>query len=95
MTGSTEQPTITWLDNVTEIISTPTRMVSGITGSAGSYSSALMFSPLRASDTGTFTCRATLVLGNVASSQIFNVGVQGECVYDVSYSYSEYSCLTS
>ena len=78
VTGSDDQPTITWLDNDTEITSTATRMVSGITGSAGSgYSSTLMFTPLRASDAGTFICRATL--GNVASSKDVEVAVQGKC----------------
>jgi hypothetical protein len=80
VTGSTEEPTIIWLDNATEITSTAARMVSGITGSADSgYSSILTFSPLRASDAGTFTCRATL--GNVTNSQVFDVAVQGKCMY--------------
>ena len=81
VTGSTDQPTITWMDNSTEIISTTARMISEITGSAGSYSNTLIFSPLRASDAGMFKCRATL--GNVESSQIFNVAVRGECIYMV------------
>ena len=46
VTGSTDQPTITW-------------MVNG-TGSAGSYSTTLTFNPLAASHAGTYTCRATL-----------------------------------
>ena len=37
--GSTDQPDITWVDNGTEITSTTARVVSNITGSAGSYSS--------------------------------------------------------
>ena len=78
VTGSDDQPTITWLDNDSEITSTTTRMVSEITGSAGSgYSRTLTFSPLRASDAGTFTCRATL--GNIASSKDVEVAVQGKC----------------
>ena len=81
MTGSTEWPTITWMVNGTEIISTTTRMASGITGSAGSYTTSLTFSPLRASDAGTFTCKTSL--GNITSSQIYNVGVLGECTYGV------------
>ena len=60
VTGSTDQPTITWLDNGTEISSTIARMVSEITGSASSYSSTLTFNPLAASHAGTYTCRATL-----------------------------------
>ena len=78
VTGSTDQPTITWLDNGTEIISTTARMVSGVTGSAGSYSSTLTFSPLRASDAGMFMCRASL--GNVTNSQAYDVAVLGECI---------------
>ena len=60
VTGSTDQPTIIWLDNGAVISSTTTRMVSGITGSAGSYSTTLTFNPLAASHAGTYTCRATL-----------------------------------
>ena len=60
VTGSTDQPTITWMVNGAVISSTTTRMVSGITGSAGSYSTTLTFNPLAASHAGTYTCRATL-----------------------------------
>ena len=81
VTGSTDQPTITWLDNGTEIISTTARMVSGVTGSAGSYSSTLTFSPLRASDAGMLMCGASL--GNITNSQAYDIAVLGECIYVV------------
>ena len=78
VTGSTDTPTITWLDDGVEIPSTdPTRMVFITTGSPGSYSSTLMFNPLRASDAGMFMCRAAL--GGAMNSQSFNVTVQGKC----------------
>ena len=79
MTGSTGQPTITWMVNGAVISSNNTKMVSGITGSDGSYSNTLMFSPLRASDAGTFTCRA--ILGDASNSQTYTVAVLGECMY--------------
>ena len=79
VTGSTDTPTITWLDDDVEIPSTdPTRNVSETTGSASSYSSTLTFSPLRASDAGMFMCRATL--GSVVKSDLLGVTVQGEYI---------------
>ena len=60
VTGSTNQPTITWMVNDALINSTTTRMVSEITGSDGSYSTTLIFNPLAASHAGTYACRATL-----------------------------------
>ena len=83
VTGSTAQPIITrWVYDGMEINSTdPTRMVSMTTGSAGSYSSTLMFSPLRASDAGMFVCQA--ILGDAMNSQSFSVAVQGKLVYGI------------
>ena len=52
VTGSTEQPTITWLDSMNN------QITSGVV-TTGSIST-LMFSPLAASHAGTYTCRATL-----------------------------------
>ena len=80
VTGSIDTPTITWLDDGLVINSTDhaaTRMVSMTTGSTGSYSSTLTFSPLRASDAGMFVCRA--ILGDAMNSQSFSVAVQGKC----------------
>ena len=73
VTGSNDQPTITWLDDDVEISSSDaTRMVSVITMNPGSsYSSTLTFAPLSASDTGTYTCRV------MAESQTFMVNVNG------------------
>ena len=77
VTGSTDTPTITWLDDGVEIPSTdPTRIVSMTTGSPGSYSSTLMFNPLRASDAGTYTCRT--ILRSATDSASFDVTVRGK-----------------
>ena len=78
VTGSTDTPTITWLDDGVVIPSTdPTRTVSITTGSPGSgYSSTLMFNPLAASHAGTYTCRATL--DGAMDTETMNVTVQSE-----------------
>ena len=72
VTGSTEQPTITWMVNDAEISSSDAaRTVSVTSGSAGRYSSTLTFNPLAASHAGTYTCRATLSsAGDVASRAV-------------------------
>ena len=57
VTGSSDQPTISWLDAMNNIV--PSEMVT-TTGSM----STLTFDPLAASHAGTYTCRAT-VTGNV------------------------------
>ena len=77
VTGSTDQPTITWLDDGVEITSSDaTRMVSATTmSSGGSYSSILTFNPLSASHAGTYTCR--VMVGGVTASQTFMVNVNG------------------
>ena len=90
VTGSTEEPAITWLDDGTEIISTTTRMVSEVTGSAGSYSSTLIFTPLRASDAGLLMCRATL--GNATNNQTYVVAMEGEYIYNVLYFLLKNNC---
>ena len=61
VTGSTDQPTITWLnDNGEEMPSSdPVRTVT-TSGSTGSYSSTLMFNLLAASHARTYVCRAAL-----------------------------------
>ena len=77
LTGSTDTPTITWMDDGVEIPSTdPTRMVSMTTGSAGSYTSTLTFNPLAASHAGRYTCRATL--GSAMDIASRTVTVQGK-----------------
>ena len=61
VTGSIDTPTITWMNDGVEILSSdPARNVSETTDCAGCYSSTLIFSPLRASDAGIFVHRATL-----------------------------------
>lgn len=58
VTGSTDQPTITWLDDGAVIVSSDaTRNVSEISMNVGSYSSTLIFTPLAVSDEGQFICR--------------------------------------
>ena len=93
MTGSTDQPTITWLDHHDddEIISSDaTRMVLAATmNSDGSYSSTLTFTPLAASDAGMFMCRATL--GDAVQTASVNVTVEGKC--NVLQIYEMHSCL--
>ena len=61
VTGSTDQPTITWLDDGVQITSDSSRTVSATTsdGSNG-HSSTLTFNPLSASHAGTYTCRAAV-----------------------------------
>ena len=76
VTGSTDQPTITWLDDGGEISDT-TRMVSATTvNPSGNYSTNLTFTPLMASDAGMFMCRATL--GDAMQTASKDVTVQGE-----------------
>ena len=70
VTGSTDTPTITWLDPMDSQV--PSEMVS-TTGSM----STLTFNPLSASHAGTYTCRATV--GGGMDSDTVIVTVQGEC----------------
>ena len=69
VTGSTDQPTITWLDPMNSTVS------SGVltTGSV----STLTLNPLAASHAGTYTCRATL--GSAVQTEEMTVTVLGEC----------------
>ena len=67
VTGSTDQPTITWLDPMNNLIVPPT------TGSM----STLIFNPLVASDAGTYTCR--MMVGGLTETQTFTVVVNGMC----------------
>ena len=76
VTGSTDTPTITWLDPMNSQV--PSEMVS-TTGSM----STLAFNPLSASHAGTYTCRATVTVdGGMqtnANHGAVDVTVQGEC----------------
>ena len=68
VTGSTDQPTITWLDPMNS------QITSGVE-TTGSMST-LTFNPLAASQDGmTYTCRATL--DSMTQSQAFTVTVNG------------------
>ena len=61
ITGSTNQPTITWLDDGVVIASVDaTRNVSEMNMREGIYSRTLIFTPLSVSDEGQFICRVTL-----------------------------------
>ena len=72
VTGSIDQPTITWLDDSGVITSSDTTM-----NPSGSYSSNLTFTPLSASDTGMIMCRATL--GDSMQTASIVVTVEGKC----------------
>ena len=69
VTGSDDQPTITWLMGP---------MSNEITSGAGTTSgmSTLTFNPLSASHAGTYTCRATL--GSAMDSASTTITVQSE-----------------
>ena len=66
VTGSTDQPTITWLMN--------SMITSGVVTNGGL--STLTFNPLAASHAGTYTCRATL--GSAMDSASTTIIVQSE-----------------
>ena len=70
VTGSTDQPTITWLDPINNTV--PSEMIT-TTGSM----STLTFNPLAASHTGTYTCRATIT-GNVTHTDTKVVYVESK-----------------
>ena len=79
VTGSTEQPTIIWMENGAEINSSDAaRTVSVTSGSAGRYSSILTFDPLAASHAGTGVCRATLSRAENEASKPFTVYVRSK-----------------
>ena len=76
VTGSTEQPTIIWMENGAEINSSDAaRTVSVTSGSAGRYSSILTFDPLAASHARKSVCRATLSRAKNEASKSFTVYV--------------------
>ena len=66
VTGSNDQPTITWLMGP--------MITSGVVTNGGM--STLTFNPLSASDAGTYTCRATL--GSAMNSTSTTITVQSE-----------------
>ena len=70
-TGSTDQPTITWLDPMNN--SLPSEMVT-TTGSM----STLTFNPLAASHAGTYTCRA--MIGSLTQNTTKEIIVWGKSV---------------
>ena len=67
VTGSTDQPTTSWLNAMNNPVS------SGMVTATGAMST-LTFSPLAFSHAGTYTCRAT-VLGNVTQADTRVVSV--------------------
>ena len=66
VTGSTGQPTITWLDPMDHPVP------SGMVTTTGSMST-LTFNPLSASHAGTYTCRATLGAAMQTNTEIVTV----------------------
>ena len=70
VTGSTDQPTITWLDPMNSPVP------SGMVTTTGSMST-LTFNPLSASHAGTYTCRATV--GSTMQTATMDVTVESEC----------------
>ena len=68
VTGSIDQPVITWLSRMDNMIT------SGVVTNRGS--STLTFNPLAASHAGTYTCRATL--GSAMDSASITITVQSE-----------------
>ena len=70
VTGSVDQPTVTWLDSVNNPVH------SEMVTTTGSMST-LTFDPLAASHAGTYTCRAT-VAGNVTQTDTKVVSVESE-----------------
>ena len=70
VTGSTDQPTITWLDP------TSNPVPSGMVNIAGS-TSILAFIPLAASHSGTYTCRAAV--GSAVQNATEDILVESEC----------------
>ena len=70
VTGSTDQPTTTWL------IPMNNPVPSGMVTTTGSMST-LTFDPLAASHAGTYTCRATV--GSTMEAATMDVSVESEC----------------
>ena len=71
VTGTTDQPTITWLDPMNNTIS------SGVV-TTGSLST-LTFNPLAASHAGTYTCRARSTLIGAVLTEKIAITVHSEC----------------
>ena len=71
VTGSTDQPTIIWLDQINNPV--PSEMVT-TTGSM----STLTFNPLAASHTGTYTCRG--MVGGAVQSETVEITVLSESI---------------
>ena len=71
VTGSTDQPTITWLDPMNNPV--PSEMVT-TTGSV----STLTFNPLAASHAGTYKCSAT-VEGAMPTATVVTLSVRSKC----------------
>ena len=71
VTGTTDQPTITWLDPMNNTIS------SGVV-TTGSLST-LTFNPLAASHAGIYTCRARSTLIGAVLTEKITITVHSEC----------------
>ena len=73
VTGSTEQPTITWLNPMN-------RQITSEVETTGSMNT-LTFNPLATSDAGTYTCRATL--GSAMDSASRTITVRSKSHTDI------------
>ena len=81
VTGSIDQPAITWLDPMNSTVP------SGMVTTTGTMST-LTFNPLSASHAGTYTCRATV--GSTMQTATMDVTVESECSV-CHHLYSHYS----
>ena len=75
VTGSTDQPTITWLDPMNNPVP------SGMVATTGSMST-LTFNPLSASHAGTYTCRVTV--GSAMQTATIDISVESGCMFSQS-----------
>ena len=71
VTGSTDQPTFTWLDPMNNSVP------SGMVTTTGNMST-LTFSPLAISHAGTYTCRVTA--GGVTETQTYDIIVNSKYI---------------
>ena len=71
VTGSDDQPNITWLMGPMDNMITSGVMTTGVM-------STLTFNPLAASHAGTYTCRATLDSAMESASMTIDITVQSE-----------------
>ena len=76
VTGSTNQPTFTWLDPINNTVP------SGMVNTTGSIST-LTFSPLAVSHAGNYTCRVTA--GGVTETQTTTVVLNNTGIYSFLY----------